>query len=345
MSWAVGNLFGTTLATLPFRGTVESCGPASQSSGSQSSGSGLLTGEATTEHYRKTLWEAAQRVEALQAEGYQARAIKRAQDRLAPLDPAKVHGYVVLLLRRGREERHFRIDWGQHGVWRQEDEHPSNLMSYLEQQTQFAAYRAAAVTAAGVGVGALGAVAAAESSAAAAVAAEAGAVATGATALSASAIAAVLAGAAAVVIGGIAVSAEIGKWAEVYEPVRDPRTALHELHLLLASFSDSKAFYSLSYWNCNHFANCIMQTLAPPSDSTWQESLPDLSGGAAHIAAMLPNMSEMASGAAAYLPDMSSVSKLSQAWPSTPWPQEETAASTRDQGSRRTSAGGAACSV
>jgi len=54
--------------------------------------------------------------------------------------------------------------------------------------------------------------------------------------------------------------AEMSHWKEEFVPTKNPRVALQQLYALLNAHTDTE--YSLSNWNCNHFADYVMEGLA-----------------------------------------------------------------------------------
>lgn len=121
MSW--GEWLGTHWLFSVFRSTSQSC--------SQSS---LCAGAADCNHsVSDTIGLVASRLAELHTEGYSLVGMKRDQDHLSMVDPARLHGFVILKMTSSDSSiRYMRLDWGENGLGFQEQDTEEALMTYME---------------------------------------------------------------------------------------------------------------------------------------------------------------------------------------------------------------------
>mmetsp|Transcript_119874 Transcript_119874/g.219533 ORF Transcript_119874/g.219533 Transcript_119874/m.219533 type:complete len:295 (+) Transcript_119874:51-935(+) len=216
----------------------------------------------------ESLERAAQKVADLVLDGFHILGIKRDQDRLGYLDSVLLHGFLILKLKHPDREapEYLRLDWGEHGLnWQQESSEES-LMTYvqvqesLDSQQRPPSRRAATAAAAGAGATA---VTATYSGGWWMYSLKAvGAVVSGSIAIGSTAITIGLVVVAVVIATGPSLAAQ-------YQEVPEPETALGRLRIILKELKESHPSYSLSSWNCNHFANhVLLNMLQTPSNET-----------------------------------------------------------------------------
>jgi len=239
MSW--GEWLGTHWLFSVFRSTSQSC--------SQSS---LCAGAADCNHsVSDTIGLVASRLAELHTEGYSLVGMKRDQDHLSMVDPARLHGFVILKMTSSDSSiRYMRLDWGENGLGFQEQDTEEALMTYMENKES--EERESSV---GVRTGA-GAVAGTTAL---------GALAWWATALTPSgAVGAAVIGVSVVVVwasGLVWLDAEDDHIHADFQGVDDQDEALRRLYKELRTLQREGHAYSLTSWNCNHFANHLVHEM------------------------------------------------------------------------------------
>eukprot|EP00929_Paragymnodinium_shiwhaense_P072733 TRINITY_DN36919_c0_g4_i1.p1 TRINITY_DN36919_c0_g4~~TRINITY_DN36919_c0_g4_i1.p1 ORF type:complete len:327 (+),score=69.06 TRINITY_DN36919_c0_g4_i1:383-1363(+) len=235
-----------------------------------SSGESLsCLGERASRSLALSIHEAAERVQKLVDEGYVLVGVKRAQDLLSRADAFRLHGFVMLRIldpkvqpaipEDGPIVQHVRLDWGESGLNFQMADHEEDLLSYLEQngdQDQEAergvvdGAAVGAMAAAAMGVAAAGAAATAM-----------GVVVTAGTGVWLAVTAGMTAGLTVGNVRTMAEEASLWQASERYVEIENPAKGLKKLRKVLLRLEVEQPEYTVEDWNCNHFANRLVEEL------------------------------------------------------------------------------------